>query len=105
MMLQVVGQRRQEMGIRMALGAKGHQVVGLVLKGGMGLTVVGMGIGIAASLGLTQLLRYWLFGIGWVDPVTLGAVVLILGTGALLACLVPALKAARADPLETLKAE
>jgi len=104
-MLQMVGQRRQEMGIRMALGAKGRQVVGLVLKGGMGLTAVGIGIGIAASFGLTQVLRFWLFGIGVVDPVTLGVVVLVLGTGALLACLIPALKAARSDPTETLKVE
>jgi putative ABC transport system permease protein len=104
-MLQSVGQRRQEMGIRMALGAGGSQVVGLVLKSGMGLTAVGIGIGIAASLGLTQLLRFWLFGIGVVDPVTLAGVVAVLGTGALLACLIPALKAARADPLETLKVE
>ncbi len=104
-MLQTVGQRRQEMGIRMALGAKGGQVVGLVLKGGMGLTAIGIGFGIAASLGLTQVLRFWLFGIGVIDPVTLAAVVAVLGTGALLACLIPAVKAARADPLETLKVE
>jgi len=104
-MLQSVGQRRQEMGIRMALGAGGSQVVGLVLKSGMGLTAMGIGIGIAASLALTQLLRFWLFGIGVVDPVTLVAVVMVLGTGALLACLIPALRAARADPLETLKVE
>jgi len=80
-------------------------VVGLVLKGGMGLTAVGIGIGIAASLGLTQVLRAWLFGIGVVDTVTLVGVVVVLGAGALLACLIPAVKAARADPLETLKVE
>ena len=80
-------------------------MVGLVLKGGMGLTAIGIGFGIAASLGLTQVLRFWLFGIGVIDPVTLAAVVAVLGTGALLACLIPAVKAARADPLETLKVE
>jgi putative ABC transport system permease protein len=104
-MLQTVGQRRQEMGIRMALGAKGGQVIGLVLKGGVGLTAVGIGIGIIVSLGLTQVLRFWLFGIGVIDPVTLAGVVLVLWTGAFLACLIPAMKAARADPLETLKVE
>ena len=104
-MLQIVGQRRQEMGIRMALGAKGRQVVGLVIKGGMGLTAVGVGFGIAGSLALTQVLRFWLFGIGRVDPVTLGVVILVLGAASLLACLVPALKAARSDPTEALKVE
>ncbi len=104
-MLQNVGQRRQEMGIRMALGAGGGQVVGLVLRGGMGLAAVGIGIGTVASLGMTQILRSWLFGIGFVDPVTLVGVILILGGAAIMACIIPALKASRADPLETLKVE
>jgi predicted permease len=104
-MLQAVGQRRQEMGIRMALGAGGGQVVGLVLRGGMGLTAVGILFGVVASLGLTRLLQSWLFGIGSVDPLTLIGVVTVLSGSALLACLVPALRAARIDPLETLKAE
>jgi ABC-type antimicrobial peptide transport system permease subunit len=71
----------------------------------VGLTAVGIGIGIIVSLGLTQVLRFWLFGIGVIDPVTLAGVVLVLWTGAFLACLIPAMKAARADPLETLKVE
>jgi putative ABC transport system permease protein len=104
-MLQNVGQRTQEMGIRRALGAGGSQVIGLVLRGGMALTAVGIGIGTAASLGMTQLLRSQLFGIGIVDPVTLVGVILVLGAAAIMACLIPALKASRADPLETLKAE
>ena len=104
-MLQIVGQRRQEMGVRVALGARGGQVIALVLKGGMGLTAAGIGIGIVASLGLTQLLRAWLFGIGIVDPLTLMGVVAVLGGSAFLACLIPAVKAARTDPLETLKVE
>lgn len=104
-MFQAVGQRRQEMGIRMALGARGLQVVGLVLRGGMGLTAVGITIGLAGSLGLTRVLLYWLFGIGLLDIWTLVIVVGVLGFGALFACLIPALKAARSDPLETLKVE
>jgi predicted permease len=104
-MLQAVGQRRREMGIRMAMGARGLQVVGLVVRGGMGLTAVGIVLGLAGSLGLTRVLRSWLFGIGTVDVWTLVIVVGVLGSGALLACLIPALKAARADPLETLKVE
>ena len=54
---------------------------------------------------MTQLLRSWLFGIGVVDPVTLVGVILVLGAAALVACIIPALKASRADPLETLKVE
>jgi hypothetical protein len=104
-MMQAVGQRRQEMGIRMALGAGGGQLVRLVLKGGLGLTATGVLFGVGASVGLTQVLRSWLFGIGVFDLVTLLGVVVVLGSSALLACLVPALRAARVNPLETLKAE
>ena len=104
-MLQIVGQRRQEMGIRMALGAKGRQVIGLVIRGGMGMTAGGIALGIVGSLALTQILRFWLFGIEVVDPVTLVAVVLVLGTGALVACVIPAVRAVRADPTETLRVE
>jgi putative ABC transport system permease protein len=104
-MLQAVGQRRQEMGIRLALGAGGGRVIGMVLGSGMALTATGIALGLIASLGLTQLLRSQLFGIGVVDPVTLVGVVAVLGGSALVACLVPALRAARVDPLETLKAE
>ena len=104
-MLQAVGQRRQEMGIRMALGAGGGQVIGMVMKRGMSLTATGILFGLLASLGLTQILRAWLFGIGVVDPVTLTAVVLVLGGAAFVACLIPAIRAARVDPLETLKVE
>jgi predicted permease len=104
-MLQAVGQRRQEMGIRMAMGARGSQVVGMMLWSGLGLTLIGVIIGVAGSLGLTRILRYWLYGIGNVDGWTLVVVVAVLGSSAFLACLIPALKAARADPLETLKVE
>jgi ABC-type antimicrobial peptide transport system permease subunit len=104
-MLQAVGQRRQEMGIRMALGAGGGRVMGMVLKGGMGLTVTGITLGIGASMGLTVLLQSQLYGIGAVDPLTLIGVAALLGSAALLACIVPALRAAQVDPLETLKAE
>jgi putative ABC transport system permease protein len=80
-------------------------VIGYIMKGGLGLTALGIGLGLLASLGLTRILRFWLFGIGPVDPVTLAGVVAILGGGAFVACLIPALKAARVDPLETLKVE
>jgi hypothetical protein len=104
-MLYSVGQRRQEMGIRLAMGARGKQVVGLVLRGGLVVTAVGIGIGIAGSLAVARLLRSWLFGISPWDPITLISVASILAGAALLACLVPAWVASRADPLDTLKAE
>jgi hypothetical protein len=100
-----VGQRRQEMGIRMALGAKGGQVVMMVLRGGLGLAITGTTIGLAASLGLSRILQSQLFGISATDPVTLAGVVLVLTTAAVLACAVPAVRASRADPRETLKVE
>jgi len=100
-----VGQRRQEMGIRMALGAKGGQVVGLVLRNGLGVTLTGVILGLGASLAFSRLLQSFLYGVSVVDTVTLVSVTLTLTTAALLACLVPAVRAARTDPLETLKVE
>ena len=104
-MLYSVGQRRQEMGIRMALGAKGGQVVGLVLRNGLGVTLTGVILGLGASLAFSRLLQSFLYGVSVVDTVTLVSVTLTLTTAALLACLVPAVRAARTDPLETLKVE
>jgi putative ABC transport system permease protein len=104
-MLYTVGQRRQEMGIRLALGGGSGRVVGLVLRGGLVLTVLGIGIGIAVSVGFSTILRSWLWGVSPTDRVTLIGVVLLLGTSALLATLIPALKAARTSPLDTLKVE
>jgi ABC-type antimicrobial peptide transport system permease subunit len=104
-MLYTVGQRRQEMGIRLALGGGSGRVVGLVLRGGLILTMLGIGIGLAASYGFSTILQSWLWGVSATDRVTLITVVLLLGTSALLATLIPALKAARTDPLDTLKVE
>ena len=104
-MLYTVGQRRQEMGIRLAMGARSQQVVGLVLKGGLTVTAVGIGFGLVGSLAFAQVLRSWLWGISAVDPTTLIGVAVILACAALLACMVPAWVASRSDPLETLKAE
>jgi len=104
-MLFSAGQRRQEMGIRMAMGAGGAHVVGLVLRSGLSMTATGMVIGLPVSVGVARLLRGFLYGVSPMDPLTLGGVAALLAGSALLACLLPALKAARADPLETLKAE
>ncbi|MFG1691458.1 ABC transporter permease [Gemmatimonadota bacterium] len=104
-MLYTVGQRRQEMGIRLAMGARSQQVVGLVLRSGLTVTAMGIGFGLAGSLAVALVLRSWLYGISATDPTTLIGVALILAGAALLACLVPAWMASRSDPLETLKAE
>jgi ABC-type antimicrobial peptide transport system permease subunit len=104
-MLQAVTQRRQEIGIRMALGAGNNRILGLVLWGGMGLTALGVLLGLGGAMALTWILRSWLFGIGVVDPLTMIGVVAVLGSSALLACLIPAFRATRIDPIETLKAE
>lgn len=104
-MLYTVGQRRQEMGIRLAMGARSQQVVGLVLRSGLTVTAMGIGFGIVGSLAVALVLGSWLYGISATDPTTLIGVALILAGAALLACLVPAWMASRSDPLETLKAE
>jgi len=104
-MLYTVGQRRQELGIRLALGAGGRQVVGLVLRGAASLTLIGVALGLAGSIGISVTLRGWLYGVDLVDRPTFGGTVLLLGGAALLASLVPALKAARTNPQQTLKAD
>ena len=93
------------MGIRLAVGAGGGRIVGLVLTTALRQVVVGVGVGLAGSLAVSVILRRWLFGVALVDGTTLVSVVAILAGSALLASLLPALKAARTDPLETLKVE
>jgi predicted permease len=104
-MLYAVGQRRREMGIRLALGADKRRVIRLVLWQGMSLTLLGLGLGLAGAWGLTRLLHSILWGISATDPSTFGAVTLLLATVAGAACLVPAWGASRTDPLKTLGAE
>ncbi len=104
-MLYHVGQRRKEMGIRLAMGAGGGQVVGLVLKSALGQTFVGLSIGLAGSIGVSLLLQSRLVGVAVLDRVTLGGGVLTLAAAAILAAVIPAVRAARTDPVETLTVE
>ena len=100
-----VTQRTREIGIRTALGATHRQVVGLVLKSGLLLTAIGLLVGLAAAAGVAQVLSSLLFNIGKYDPVTLAATMGILLAVTILACILPARRAARVDPLIALRTE
>jgi predicted permease len=100
-----VASRTGELGVRMSIGARRSDILKLVLADGMRLASIGLGIGLIASLALSQLIKTQLFGIGVVDPVTLLAVIAVLAAAALLACWLPARRAAQLDPTEALRHE
>jgi predicted permease len=100
-----VSQRTREIGIRGAIGASQAQIVGLILRQGMGKTGVGLAAGLAGALELTRFLRGQLFDIAAIDPASYAAVMLILLGVALLACWIPARRAAKVDPVIALRAE
>jgi putative ABC transport system permease protein len=99
----VVTQRRQEIGVRVALGAQSADVLRLVLRQGFTLAFFGIAIGTVAALLVARLLSRFLFGIAPNDPVAFGGVILVLAAVALLASFVPALRATRVDPMTALR--
>ena len=101
----VVSQRTREIGVRMALGAQEHQVSLMVLKQGMAIALVGVGVGLVGAFGLTRLMSTMLFGVAPTDPLTFGAVALLLSLVAVAACFFPARRAARVQPVEALHYE
>ncbi|MFN2531306.1 MAG: ABC transporter permease [Pyrinomonadaceae bacterium] len=100
-----VTQRWQEIGIRMALGAQASDVMKLIVRHGLFLTLLGTAIGVAGAYGLTRLMRTLLFGVTPTDIVTYAVVSLILIVVGLAACLIPARRATRVDPLVALRYE
>jgi putative ABC transport system permease protein len=100
-----VAQRTHEMGIRAALGATAGTLLKLVLFQGLGLTLIGLAIGVGGSLALTRTMASLLYGVGVRDPLTMGSVAVILAVVALGACYVPARRATKIDPLIALRYE
>jgi predicted permease len=100
-----VTRRMREMGIRLALGAGDHHMLRLVLGGGLGLTGVGVALGVIGSLALTRVLGSLLYGVSATDPATFGAVVAVLSGVAVAASWIPAHRARRADPVTVLRQE
>jgi len=101
----LVGQHTQEIGIRLALGAQRQDVLLLVLSQGMKMTLGGVALGLLASLGLTRLLTKMVYGVSTTDPATFAVIAALLILVALLACLIPARRATKVDPLVALRYE
>jgi putative ABC transport system permease protein len=91
-------QRTREIGIRMALGGTAGDVIRLILRQGIRMVVIGLGVGVIATLGITRVMTRLLVGISPSDPLTYVTVALLLSSVALLACWIPARRATRVDP-------
>jgi putative ABC transport system permease protein len=94
-----------EIGIRMALGATRKDIMLLVFRQGSQLTLLGLGCGLAGGLALAHLLRSMILNVSPVDPVSIGATIVVLALTSVLAGMIPALRAARIEPMEALRYE
>jgi predicted permease len=104
-MAYVVAQRTHEIGVRVALGARPRDVVGMVVRQGASLALIGVGAGVVAALALTGLMSKLLFGIAPRDPITFAAIALLLSATAVVATWIPARRAAGVAPTEALRSE
>ena len=100
-----VPRRTHELGVRMALGAPRRHVLGLMLTMGGRLVAIGMAIGVVASFAATRLLRSQLFGVEAADPLAYAMVAVVLSLVAMVACYIPARRAAAVDPMIALRQE
>jgi putative ABC transport system permease protein len=98
-----VGQRTREIGIRIAVGARSTNILQLVIRRGLKLAGIGLLIGVVAALALSRLMGSLLYGVSANDPLSLIIAILVLGLAALLASLLPALRATRIDPITALR--
>jgi ABC-type antimicrobial peptide transport system permease subunit len=98
-----VAERSHEIGIRMAMGARAGNVIGLVMAGGLSVAVVGLVLGTVGAMGVTRFMRSMLFGITATDTTTFVTAPVVLAAVAVAACLIPAWRAARTDPAKVLR--
>lgn len=101
----MVASRSSEIGVRMALGATPMNIIGMVLREGLVLTIVGLMVGLALGLGVAKVSASMLYGISPIDPVSIFVTVAMLGAASLLASYIPARRAAKVDPMEALRYE
>jgi predicted permease len=100
-----VAARTREIGVRMALGAQTSNVLTLIVRQGLTLSLLGVGAGLLLATAVTRVLQRFLFGVGATDPVTFVGVALLLTSIALMACWLPARRATKVDPLQALRSE